>query len=84
MSGRWCQAVHDAFPHPRRWLTLIKSSSRGFLRKNARNSFFWNSQESSMSAFANEIVCDIKRHYAHRPDIHFFYLSPVLLEQRLS
>lgn len=55
----------------------------GFPKRNSRNSFFWNSQEGFMTAFAHEIVCDIKRYYMHPPDIHFFYLSPVLLEQRI-
>ncbi len=77
------KAVLTLSPPPPLSLNPYQIIIEGFPRKNARNSFFWNSQESSMSAFANEIVCDIKRHYAHRPDIHFFYLSPVLLEQRL-
>ena len=36
-----------------------------------------------MTAFSHEVVCDIKRYSRQQPDIHFFYLSPVLLEQRV-
>jgi len=54
----------------------------GFPKRNSRNSFFWNSEDSFMNAFSNEIVCDLKRAYAKFPDIHFFYLSPALLKSK--
>jgi len=54
----------------------------GFPKRNSRNTFFWNSEDSFMNAFSNEIVCDLKRAYAKFPDIHFFYLSPALLKSK--
>ena len=52
----------------------------GFPKKNSQNSFFWNSEFSEMSVISNEITCDIKRSFGKTPDIHFYYLSPRLLE----
>jgi hypothetical protein len=54
-----------------------------FPRRNSRNCLYWDSEESVMTAFSTEITCDIKRFFVHQPDIHFFYLSPVLLEERV-
>jgi len=53
---------------------------QGFPKKNSRNSFFWNSEDSAMTAIANEITCDIKRTYVKIVPIHFIFLSPELLK----
>lgn len=50
----------------------------GYPRDNMRNSFFWNSDDSSMRIVGSEVVCRIARSYLRQPDIAFFYLSPVL------
>jgi len=57
----------------------------GFPKTNSRNVFYWHSDATDMQFIPNEIICDIntKRSYlrsaARGPQIHFFYLSPVLL-----
>lgn len=51
----------------------------GFPRRNSRNSFFWDSAYSEMTAIANEITCDIKRAFIRPIPMHFFFLSPELL-----
>lgn len=55
----------------------------GYPQKNTRNAFYWHSEESSMTALSTEITCDIRPGYSKQPDIHFFYLSPSLLESRV-
>ncbi len=52
---------------------------QGFPKKNSRNSFFWNSENSEMTAIANEITCDIKRTFVKPVPMHFIFLSPELL-----
>lgn len=52
---------------------------QGFPKRNSRNSFFWNSEHSEMTAIANEITCDIKRTFVKPVPMHFFFLSPELL-----
>ncbi|KAF0159194.1 MAG: hypothetical protein FD159_664 [Syntrophaceae bacterium] len=52
---------------------------QGFPKKNSRNSFFWNSENSEMTAIANEITCDIKRTFIKPVPMHFIFLSPELL-----
>lgn len=52
---------------------------QGFPKKNSRNSFFWNSEDSEMTAIANEITCDIKRTFIKPVPMHFIFLSPELL-----
>lgn len=54
----------------------------GFPKKNSRNSFFWNTEYSEMTAISNEITCDIKRTFVKPVPMHFFFLSPVLLNVR--
>lgn len=51
----------------------------GFPKKNSRNSFFWNSEHSEMTAIANEITCDIKRTFVKEVPMHFIFMSPELL-----
>jgi hypothetical protein len=50
----------------------------GFPNKNSRNSFFWDSESSEMTAIANEITCDIKQTFVKQVPMHFFFLSPEL------
>jgi hypothetical protein len=52
--------------------------------EQGRNSFFWNSEESTMEVSANQITCKIKGGALATSDIHFFYLSPALLKRTLT
>jgi hypothetical protein len=52
----------------------------GFPKKISRNSFFWDSEYSEMTAIANEITCDIKRTFVKQVPMRFFFLSPELLK----
>jgi hypothetical protein len=52
----------------------------GFPKKNSRNSFFWNSDHSEMTAVSNDITCDIKRTAVKRVPMYFVFLSPELLK----
>jgi hypothetical protein len=52
---------------------------QSFPKKNSRNSFFWSSEHSEMTAIANEITCDIKRTFVKAVPTHFIFLSPELL-----
>jgi hypothetical protein len=51
----------------------------GFPKKNSRNSFFWNSEKSEMTAISNEITCDIKQTFVKPVPMYFVFLSPELL-----
>ncbi len=51
----------------------------GFPKKDSRNSFFWNSENSEMTALSNEITCDIKQTYVKPVPMYFMFLSPELL-----
>jgi hypothetical protein len=55
----------------------------GFPEQNSRNSFYWNSEFGFMSIVGTEVRCTLQRSYVKRPDVHFFYLSPILLESRI-
>jgi hypothetical protein len=50
-----------------------------FPKKNSKNSFFWRSEDSEMTAIANEITCDIKRTFVKQVSMFFIFLSPALL-----
>ena len=52
----------------------------GFPKKNSRNSFFWNSENSEMTAISNEITCDIKQTFVKSVPMYFMFLSPELLK----
>jgi hypothetical protein len=52
----------------------------GFPKKNSRNSFFWDSEESEMTAISNEITCNIKRTSVKTVPMYFMFLSPELLK----
>ena len=53
----------------------------GFPKNNSRNSFFWNAEYSEMTAISNEITCDIKRTFVKPVPMHFYFLSPALLNE---
>jgi hypothetical protein len=53
---------------------------QGFPKNNSRNSFFWNSGYTEMTAIANEITCDIKRTFVKQVPTYFMFLSPDLLK----
>lgn len=55
----------------------------GFPQKNSRNSFYWSSEFTFMTVVGAEVRCSLKRSYTKQPDIHFFHLSPILLESRV-
>jgi hypothetical protein len=52
----------------------------GFPKQNSRNSFFWNSENSEMTAISNEITCNIKQTYIKPVPMYFMFLSPELLK----
>jgi hypothetical protein len=52
----------------------------GFPKKNSRNSFFWNSENSEMTAISNEITCDIKHAFVKPVPMYFMFISPELLK----
>jgi len=54
----------------------------GFPAENSNNTFFWNSEESTMTVAGGEIFSTIKNSYLKQKDSHFFYLSPVFFENR--
>ena len=56
----------------------------GFPDEQARNSFFWNSEKSTMEANANQITCKIKEGDLPAFPIYFYYLSPELLKQKFT
>jgi hypothetical protein len=49
----------------------------GFPQKNSRNSFFWRSEDTEMTAIANEISCRVKQTSVKEVPNYFIYLSPV-------
>jgi hypothetical protein len=51
----------------------------GFPKMNSRNSFFWNSNNSEMTAVANQITCRIVRALIRPVPMHFMFMSPELL-----
>jgi hypothetical protein len=55
----------------------------GFPQRNSRNSFFWNSNHTEMTAIANELTCDIKRTYVKPVPLYFVFLSPALLTRTI-
>lgn len=55
----------------------------GFPEENSRNSFYWNSEFGFMSLVGTEVRCTLKRSYTKQSEIHFFHLSPILLESKL-
>ncbi len=55
---------------------------QGFPLTNNRNSFYWNSDYSEMTVISNHVACSIRRNIAKATDIHFYFLSPVLLQDR--
>jgi hypothetical protein len=60
------------------YLAIVK----GYPQTNCHNCFFWLSEDTVMTDISSEIVCDIKRTYLKQPDVHFFFLSPTLLENK--
>jgi hypothetical protein len=53
----------------------------GFPDPQGRNTFFWNSEYSSMKINAPTITCTIKPGAMSAQDIHFSYRSPALLRK---
>jgi len=49
---------------------------------NARNSFFWDSRYSEMTAIANDITCRIKQAFLRTRPIHFFFLASERQKQK--
>jgi len=57
---------------------------QGFPQSNSRNSFYWHSDLTEMTAIANEITSEIKRTIVKSVPMHFFFLSPTLLNQMIT
>jgi len=55
----------------------------GYPQRNACNTFFWISGATTMTALGGDIVSELKPAVGIRSGIHFFFLSPVLLEKRI-
>ena len=51
----------------------------GFPKQNSINSFYWDSEDSEMTAIANEINCVIKQNFVKKTSQYFYFLSPELL-----
>jgi hypothetical protein len=51
----------------------------GWPKSNAAASFVWNSEDSHMDSTYGRVTCRIANSFSRSPNIHFFYLSPVLL-----
>ncbi len=51
----------------------------GYPFTNSRNSFFWFSEDTNMTALAGGITCRLKKTYVKQSSIHFYYMSPALL-----
>ena len=62
-----------------RYINPYQIIIEGFPKKNSRNSFFWNTESTEMTAIANEITCDIKRSFIKGVEVFFIFLSPALL-----
>lgn len=55
----------------------------GYPKRNGRNALFWISGATTMTARGGDIVSELKPAVGIRSGIHFFFLSPVLLEKRI-
>jgi hypothetical protein len=73
------QALLTLMPPATNALNPYQLIVEGFPKRNSRNSFYWNAEQSEMTAIANEITCDIKRTFIKPVNMHFFFLSPELL-----
>jgi hypothetical protein len=81
--------MNETFSRSQALLTLTPTSQgednpyliiiEGFPKQDSRNSFFWNSGYSEMSAISNDITCDIKRTLVKGTRMFFMFLSPALL-----
>ena len=84
--------MNETFSGAQALLTLMPPAPGGsnpyqiiieaFPKKNSRNSLFWNAEYSEMTAISNEITCDIKRTFVKPVPMHFYFLSPALLNVR--
>lgn len=55
----------------------------GYPESNSNNTFFFSTRETTMEVYGNEFICKLKRWYSGiKPNVFFFYTSPVLLEVR--
>lgn len=52
----------------------------GYPLLNTRNTFFWDSRDAPLTALSSQLKSRIVRSVLGFPNIHFYYLSPVLLE----
>jgi hypothetical protein len=84
--------MNETFSGAQALLTLMPPAPGGsnpyqiiieaFPKKNSRNSLFWNAEYSEITAISNEITCDIKRTFVKPVPMHFYFLSPALLNVR--
>lgn len=53
----------------------------GWPKNNGENTFAWNSEDSLMESLLGRVTCRIVASASKPPNMHFFYLSPVLFKR---
>ncbi|MHC1789508.1 hypothetical protein [Solidesulfovibrio sp.] len=53
----------------------------GWPKNNGENTFVWNSEDSAVESVLGRVTCRIVSSAATPPNMHFFYLSPVLFKR---
>ena len=53
----------------------------GWPKANGENTFVWNSEDSSVESVLGRVTCRIVSSAAKPPNMHFFYLSPILFKR---
>ncbi|MCX7823830.1 MAG: hypothetical protein N2260_10380 [Syntrophobacterales bacterium] len=62
---------------PNPYLLIVE----GLPEKNAEHAFFWTSRDTTMEVLDQTIICRTRARYTRKqPDVHFFYISPILLQ----
>ena len=52
----------------------------GWPKTNGENTFVWNSEDSLMESLLGRVTCRIVASASKPPNMHFFYLSPILFK----
>lgn len=53
----------------------------GWPLTNGPSTFDWNSEDSRLESVSGRVTCRIVNSFSRSPNIHFFYMSPVLFER---
>jgi len=56
---------------------------QGIPNSNSRNTFYWHTDYTDMTVVGNDVSSVIKRSFVKPVPIHFFFLSPALLDQTI-